>query len=73
MHELKRRIIAVLLSVIVGLLAFEAVKSIEKGYFSLIDIQELLSSPKNILIILIMICSYILSALFFAYYEHENV
>ena len=73
MHALKRITLTVLLSVIVGLVSFETVKSIEKGYFSLIDIQELLSSSKNILIILIMICSYICSALLFAYYEHEDV
>ena len=68
-HELKRITITVLLSLIVGLFAFEFVRSMERGCYSLIDIQELLSSPKNILIILIIICSYVISSLLFAYYD----
>ena len=37
MHALKRITLTVLLSVIVGLVSFEIVKSMGKGYFSLID------------------------------------
>ncbi len=73
MPALKRITVAVLLNIIVGLFAFETIKLIERGCFSLIDAQELLSSPRNIMIILIVICSFMLSTLLFAYYDHENI
>ena len=70
--ELKQIILRLFLIVIVGVSSFEFVKTIERGCFSLIDIKELLGSIQNIFIILIIMCSYIVSSLFFALHDKKN-
>jgi len=72
-RELKKISKIVSVSLVVGLLSFDIIKSIESGYFSLIHIKQLLSSPQNVLVIITIILAYVITSLLLEYYKkHDN-
>jgi len=72
-RELKKISKIVSVSLVVGLLSFDIIKSIESVYFSLIHIKQLLSSPQNVLVIITIILAYVITSLLLEYYKkHDN-